>query len=146
MTGLLLAAGMIAVAKMGERFLGLAPPAWGTPPHRSALDGVAVGLTLGGVVCAATALAGLAPQPVAPVFRSVLIAPLAEERFFRGFLGRAIGGLPSALLFAATHGARPLRFLELLGVGLLLWRTFERHGLAASVGLHAGMNLSVTDL
>jgi membrane protease YdiL (CAAX protease family) len=146
LTPLLLAAGMIGAAEIGERFLGLPPPAWGAPPHRSALDGLAAGLVLGGVVCAAVTLLGLGPHASGPLFRSVLLAPLAEERLFRGFLGRAIGGFPSALLFAAAHGARPVRFLALVTVGLVLWRAFERHGLAASVGLHAGMNLSVTEL
>jgi membrane protease YdiL (CAAX protease family) len=107
---------------------------------------VAVGLVLGGALCAATALLGLAPQPAGPVFGSVLVAPLAEERLFRGFLGRAVGGVPSALLFAAAHGAGPLGLIGLAAVGLVLWRVFLRHGLAASVGLHAGMNLCVADL
>lgn len=95
---------------------------------------------------------------------AVLIAPIGEEIFFRGFvysawrldLGVAAALRRSAILFAAVHvlnvavsptdslpsiGAQLLvQFLVILPAGLLLAFMYERRGLAASLGAHMAYN------
>jgi len=95
---------------------------------------------------------------------AVVIAPLGEEIFFRGFvysawrldLGVVAAIRRSAILFAAVHvlnvvvspqdplasiGAQLLiQFLVIVPAGLLLAFMYERRGLAASLGAHMAYN------
>jgi hypothetical protein len=82
----------------------------------------------------------------------VVVAPLAEETFFRGF---ALGGLASrglqnrgllftSLLFAAIH-FNPLFFGQLLAAGLILGALYLRTGsLVAPIVAHMTNNFIVT--
>lgn len=103
------------------------------------------------------------PLPGQPVIHStsdfvfwliagVVVAPLAEETFFRGF---ALGGLASrglqnrgllftSLLFAAIH-FNPLFFGQLLAAGLILGALYLRTGsLVAPIVAHMTNNFIVT--
>ncbi len=95
---------------------------------------------------------------------AVVIAPIGEEIFFRGFvysawridLGVTAALRRSAILFAAVHvlnvavspqdplasiGAQLLvQFLVIVPAGLLLAFMYERRGLAASLGAHMAYN------
>jgi len=95
---------------------------------------------------------------------AVVVAPLGEEIFFRGFvysawrldLGVSAALRRSAILFAGVHvlnvavspqdpltsiGAQLLvQFLVIVPAGLLLAFMYERRGLAASVGAHMAYN------
>jgi hypothetical protein len=99
------------------------------------------------------ALAALIGQarPLALAFAAVLVllAPLAEEAFFRGFvqavlrerLGRWWAVVAAALLFALIH-RYAVQFLPVFLVGLLLSALFEwRRSLTAGITAHALLNL-----
>jgi membrane protease YdiL (CAAX protease family) len=87
-------------------------------------------------------------DPIVLIVALVVVAPIAEETFFRGVVynawereygpSRALIG--SAVLFAVIHGSLFL-FLPILGLGLalgLLYRTTR--SLPAAIVLHAGFN------
>lgn len=86
----------------------------------------------------------------AVVFMAVIMAPVAEELIFRGYIygvirrygGRIPALLTSSLLFAAIHVHLP----SLLGLGILaviLCLVYERTGsLWASITLHSAFNAS----
>jgi membrane protease YdiL (CAAX protease family) len=91
------------------------------------------------------------------VVSAVLVAPLAEELFFRGMLYPALrrsigvwgGILISAAAFAAAHlvtegtlGGGALVFVLILPLGILLAWLYERRGtLAVPIALHMTFNL-----
>jgi membrane protease YdiL (CAAX protease family) len=87
--------------------------------------------------------------PVAAMlFFAVILAPVAEELLFRGYLQPFLKSwLPArvaliltALAFAAIHGHWPT-FLPLFGLGLVLGLVYEYTGAWwRCVGLHAGFN------
>lgn len=81
-------------------------------------------------------------------FAAVIVAPLAEEVIFRGYLypvAKSFGGAPvaiffSALLFAACHGNVPL-MLPLFLLGILLALAYEWTGsLWAPISIHFFFN------
>jgi membrane protease YdiL (CAAX protease family) len=81
-------------------------------------------------------------------FSAAIIAPLAEEVIFRGYLypvaksfaGKTAGVLFSALLFAACHGNVPL-MLPLFLLGILLALAYEWTGsIWASISIHFFFN------
>jgi membrane protease YdiL (CAAX protease family) len=87
-------------------------------------------------------------DPVIAVLATVVVAPVAEELFFRGVafsawsreygVGRAL--LLSALLFAIIH-ASLVAFLPIFTLGLILALLYRRTGsLPASMALHATFN------
>ncbi len=100
---------------------------------------------------AVTYIAEIRRSPVAMAIAFLLIgllAPVAEEVFFRGFAYRALrerfgvtaGILLSGLLFAAIHG-NPLALLPLWAIGALLAVLRERTGsLLAPIALHCANN------
>ncbi len=78
----------------------------------------------------------------------VVVAPIAEELFFRGFLYQALRkwrGVPqatvlSALFFALAHG-HPLLILGIFPLGIILAFLFQRrNSLAATIAAHAFFN------
>ena len=82
------------------------------------------------------------------IFFAIVIAPLAEEFFFRGLLFSAAkkigwpkcGWLGASLLFAAIHGSAPV-FLPLFVFALVLaWLYEKTEGLLAPIAAHAGFN------
>jgi uncharacterized protein len=91
------------------------------------------------------------------VVSAVVVAPIAEELFFRGMLYQALrrrmGAWSaiaiSATVFAAAHilqeldgQAGPVAFVLILPLGVLLGWLFERRGsLAAPIAVHAAFNL-----
>ncbi|MBM4033283.1 MAG: CPBP family intramembrane metalloprotease [Planctomycetes bacterium] len=97
-------------------------------------------------------LAGVSPLASAVAFFGiVVVTPLAEEVFFRGFfyatLRRQLGPLGSillsALVFAFLH-SHLLGVVHLFLVGFLFAYLYERTGsLAASIAAHAAYNLYV---
>jgi uncharacterized protein len=90
------------------------------------------------------------------IVSAVIVAPLAEEVFFRGMLFQALRGLmgrwgailASAVVFAAAHVlAEPtglggaLVFVMILPLGVFLGWLFDRRGaLSAVVAVHAAFN------
>jgi membrane protease YdiL (CAAX protease family) len=87
-------------------------------------------------------------DPVVLIVALVVVAPIAEEIFFRGVAynawereygpARALWG--SAVLFAAIHGS-PFLFLPILGLGLALGILYRAtRSLPAAIMLHAGFN------
>ncbi|MDE1170425.1 MAG: type II CAAX endopeptidase family protein [Verrucomicrobium sp.] len=96
-------------------------------------------------------------QLVPVVLAALVLAPVAEEVFFRGFLqalfkarfaalgerrGAIAGGLLSALCFAALH-AHALTFLPLAAIGLVLALVHEWSGsLLLCIAVHFWFNLS----
>jgi CAAX protease family protein len=143
---------------------------WNTPSQRVALAALGTGGVLG--LCseiASTFLQRWTPKslPIEQFFRDptsgyllagfgVLVAPLVEELFFRGFLYPAVarwtGSVSSILItaagFAALHGAQlayawaPL--LVLFGIGAALTIIRVRTGsVATCVIVHMGYNLSL---
>ena len=105
---------------------------------------------LAGENAALSALIGQ-PRPLVLGFAAVLVllAPLAEEVFFRGFvqevfrerLGRWRTVLAAALLFAAIH-RYAVQFLPVFLIGLLLSALYEwRRSLVAGMTAHALLNL-----
>jgi uncharacterized protein len=143
---------------------------WNTPSQRVAMAALGAGGVLG--LCselASTLLQRWTPKslPIDQFFRDpasgyllagfgVLVAPLVEELFFRGFLYPAVarwtGSVVSILItaagFAALHGAQlayawaPL--LVLFGIGAALTLIRARTGsVATCVIVHMGYNLSL---
>lgn len=101
------------------------------------------------------AVAGLATQVPLPtaVLAIAILAPVAEELFFRGAVlnawereygtRRAIIG--SASLFAIVHvaGGTPVAVVEVFILGLLLaWVYVQTRSLATTIGLHGAFNLA----
>ncbi len=101
------------------------------------------------------AVAGLAQQIpfVSAVLTIAILAPLAEELFFRGAVlnawereygtNRAVLG--SATLFALVHiaGGTPLAVAEVFLLGLVLASVYVRtRSLATTIGLHGAFNLA----
>lgn len=87
-------------------------------------------------------------NPVIAVIATVIVAPLAEETFFRGVaftawareygFRRAL--IASALLFAAIHGSL-VALLPIFGLGIALALLYRRTGsLPASMAMHATFN------
>ena len=79
----------------------------------------------------------------------VIVAPIAEEMFFRGFLyqalrrwrGVAFAVVVSAAIFAIVHGA-PLLIVGIFPLGVILAYLFERRGsLTATIAAHMTYNL-----
>ena len=136
------AAATYGAAVICERALGLPPASLGERPAHSLIDGLAVGLLAGALAHAAAGLWGAPLAPGSPALSALLLAPVAEERLFRGVLCRILGPLASAVVFALVHLRGPLQTAALLAIGLVLARVFERHGLAACFGLHAGLNVA----
>lgn len=103
---------------------------------------------------AAVVTAESAAMPVslftASLVRSVLLAPVCEELFFRGYLMREFreygakrAALASAVLFAAAHGIDAM-FVPRALLGLLFAALMEKTGsLLAPMLLHACYNLAV---
>jgi hypothetical protein len=79
---------------------------------------------------------------------TVLIAPPAEELFFRGYAlvvlerkwGAAAGVLLSAVLFAAAHGS-VFQFIVILPVGIVLGLAYRKWGIMPCMMAHAVNNL-----
>ena len=141
-------------------------------PFRNLLEGMIVGVpillltaVLGAVLVGLLGVTPASPLPAAQtpadaainLVSGVLIAPLGEELFYRGFattawvrgLGPRAGILRGALLFALAHvltlsGTPPaalIAFVTRLPVALALGWIFVRRGsLASSFGLHAMFN------
>jgi membrane protease YdiL (CAAX protease family) len=91
---------------------------------------------------------GFGPEAIMLVVSALLLAPIAEEWFFRGLLfrrvsarsGRALGYGISAVAFAAIHG-NPAGFVVYLWLGLVFAAVLERTGkLWAAVAVHMGNN------
>jgi membrane protease YdiL (CAAX protease family) len=81
-------------------------------------------------------------------FFAIVIAPVAEEFFFRGLVFSAAqkagwpktGWIGSSLLFAAIHGSAPV-FLPLFAFALMLvWLYQKTQGLLAPIAAHAAFN------
>jgi membrane protease YdiL (CAAX protease family) len=91
---------------------------------------------------------GALEQRILIILLAVMIAPVAEEFFFRFFLygvlrqyfGRAVGVLFSALLFAAVHAHLP-SFAPLFVLGVCFTIAYEWSGsLLVSMTMHALFN------
>jgi membrane protease YdiL (CAAX protease family) len=89
------------------------------------------------------------PWLVLNALMAVLVAPLCEEFYFRGFLFQGLRGrmrfawaaLLSASFFAFVH-VEPIRFFGLAVMGVILASVFERRRtLVASMSAHATVNL-----
>ena len=143
---------------------------WNMPAGRLALTALGAGAVLGfSSQLASTLLERWTPKslPIEQFFKGpasayllagfgILVAPVVEELFFRGFLYPALarwtGSIVSILLtaaaFAALHGAQlayawaPL--MVLFGVGLVLTIIRAKSGsVAACVIVHMGYNLTL---
>jgi membrane protease YdiL (CAAX protease family) len=162
--GLLLVTGLFVAL---PRALPGAPPLAGGKVGRSIGLGLAWGIA-GWVVATAVGFAitvlfreiGLEPDtqlveealnslnPVIVAFAAIVVAPIAEETFFRGVVynawrrehGRRIATYGSALLFAVIHVALiSLLPIFLLGIGLAV--LYERtRSLLAAIVMHAAFN------
>lgn len=82
------------------------------------------------------------------VIAVVIVAPIAEELFFRGFLYQALrkwrgvpqGVLLSGLIFAVAHG-HPLLIIGIFPLAIILAYLFQRrNSLAAVIAAHAFFN------
>jgi membrane protease YdiL (CAAX protease family) len=91
---------------------------------------------------------GFGPEAIMLVVSALLLAPVAEEWFFRGLLfrrvsaraGRALGYGISALAFAGIHG-NLAGLVVYLWLGLVFAAVLERTGrLWAAVAVHMGNN------
>jgi hypothetical protein len=79
---------------------------------------------------------------------TVLIAPLAEELFFRGYAltvlekkwGAAAGVFLSAVIFALAHGS-VYQFIVILPAGIILGLVFRKWGIMPTMTAHAVNNL-----
>ena len=89
------------------------------------------------------------PQWVLAFFAVVVVAPVAEELFFRGFMYQALrrwrgvtqGIVLSALIFALAH-VSPLIIPPIFALGIILGYLFEkRRSLAATMAAHMSYNL-----
>lgn len=92
--------------------------------------------------------AAFALDPVLVVASFVILAPIAEEIFFRGIVynawlregGRRYAYIGSSLLFAISHLSL-VQFIPLLLLGLALAWVYERTGsLVAAIAMHATFN------
>ena len=82
---------------------------------------------------------------------AVVIAPIAEECFFRGLLQTVLSNLLgsrwwaiglTAVIFAFMHSAQPHAVPPLAALAILLGYAYERHGsLLVPILLHMGFNL-----
>lgn len=143
---------------------------WNMPPERIALAALGMGGVLGLFSeVSSTLLQRWTPKtlPIEQLFRSpasgyllagfgVLIAPVVEELFFRGFVypavarwtGSATSVIVTAAAFAALHGAQlayawpPLLVLFVVGAVLTIIRARTR-SVATCVMVHMGYNLSL---
>jgi uncharacterized protein len=99
-----------------------------------------------------TSIASQLPLPVAVITIAVL-APIAEELFFRGFVfnawereyGTRSALIGAALLFGLAHvpGGTPLAVVIVLLLGVLLtWVYAWTRNLATTIGIHAAFNLA----
>lgn len=99
-----------------------------------------------------TSIAGQLPLPVAVVTIAVL-APIAEELFFRGFVfnawereyGTRSALFGAALLFGLAHvpGGTPIAVVIVLLLGFLLTGVYAwTRNLATTIGIHAAFNLA----
>jgi len=99
-----------------------------------------------------TAIAQQLPVPVA-VLTIAVLAPIAEELFFRGFVfnawereyGTRRALIGATLLFGLAHvpGGTPLAVVVVLLLGLLLTGVYARtRNLATTIGIHATFNLA----
>ena len=87
----------------------------------------------------------------AMMVKSVLLSPICEELFFRGYLLPALkpqGSLRAAvavsLCFALTHAATPASLCAYVLLSLLLcWMTMHTQSILAPVLMHAGYNLTL---
>ena len=127
--------------------LGLAVPAWIGATLISAL--VSVVLKALGVTQSPGPVDQLIKRgdPVVLLVALVLVAPVAEELFFRGVVfnawererGPRVAVYGSATLFAAIHGV--FLFVPILVLGMLLAQLYRRtRSLPATMALHAGFN------
>jgi hypothetical protein len=82
----------------------------------------------------------------------VIVAPLAEEIVYRGFVfrvlqqrwGTAAGMLASSALFAVVHFYSMVGTIEVFASGMILAWLYHRTGkLASCILLHAGYNLAL---
>ena len=87
----------------------------------------------------------------AGIFLVIIVAPVVEETFFRGFVFRGLqkrfgfwgGGLASAGLFAVFH-IHPLVYIPIFTIGLILAWVYARSGsLWTSIQLHMAYNAIV---
>jgi len=87
-------------------------------------------------------------DPTVILVALIVVAPIAEEFFFRGFVynawarerGPRVALFGSAALFAAIH-ASIFAFLPIFALGIALALVYRRSGnLAASIAMHAGFN------
>ncbi len=143
---------------------------WNMPAERMALAALGMGAVLGTFSeISSTLLQRWTPKtlPIEQLFRSpasgyllaafgVLVAPVVEELFFRGFLypavarwtGSATSILVTAAAFAALHGAQlayawpPLLVLFVVGAFLTIIRA-RTGSVATCVVVHMGYNLSL---
>ncbi len=97
-----------------------------------------------------------APWKLLAVFEAVVLAPLAEEVFFRGllqsFFRRQLGSpriaiLIASVIFAAMHTNQPQAIPALLALSLALGYNYERTGrLTSPIIIHAIFNaVSIAD-
>ena len=127
--------------------LGLAIPAW-------------IGATLiGALIALALRAVGITTEPqlvdqvvelgdpTALLIGFVLVAPIAEELFFRGIVfnawererGTRVAVYGSAVLFAVIHG--PILFAPVLALGILLAQVYRlTRSLPTTMAIHAGFN------
>jgi membrane protease YdiL (CAAX protease family) len=174
---LLVAVFVVGTGALGWREMGVPGRAPGggftiAGPFRNLLEGMIVGVpillltaVLGAVLVGLLGVTPASPLPAAQtpadaainLVSGVLIAPLGEELFYRGFattawvrgMGPRAGIVRGALLFALAHvltlsGTPPaalIAFVTRLPVALALGWIFVRRGsLASSFGLHAMFN------
>jgi len=99
-----------------------------------------------------TSIAQHLPVPIA-VLTIAILAPIAEELFFRGFVfnawereyGTRNALIGAALLFALAHvpGGTPLAVVIVLLLGLVLTAVYAwTRNLATTIGIHAAFNLA----
>lgn len=99
-----------------------------------------------------TSIASQLPLPIAIVTIAVL-APIAEELFFRGFVfnawereyGTRSALIGAALLFGLAHvpGGTPLAVVIVLLLGVVLTAVYAwTRNLATTIGIHAAFNLA----
>lgn len=127
--------------------LGLAIPAWIGATLISALVALvlqALGLAPGPELVDEVVNRG---DPTALLIGFVVVAPIAEELFFRGVVfnawererGTRVAVYGSALLFAAIHGAVP--FVPVFFLGVVLAHLYRvTRSLPATMAVHAGFN------
>ncbi len=135
--------------------IGLGIGVWFGLALLSALVNLVVSQITGEPLGGEQAVAGLAQQIpfVSAVLTVAILAPVAEELFFRGAVlnawereygtNRAVIG--SAMLFALVHivGGTPLAVAQVFLLGLVLASVYVRtRSLATTIGLHGAFNLA----